>query len=298
MRQFAIVTDSCGDLGKNLREKYQIDYVPMRFNYDDVDVPASLDWEFVPVKDFYNLMRNGKRIKTSQVNAEEYRKNFGDYLENGMDVLYISCSSALSASYHTSLLVRDELLKAHPEAKIICVDSLNSCLGLGLICIAASKLRAQGKSVDEVADYVKENRLKMNQFATVEDLAYLKRAGRVSTASAVFGGLFQVKPIIISDARGNNYAIEKVKGRKKSIERIAEMFKETYDENGDFPTIGIAHADSEADADLLAAAVIEKLGKKNVEVITSYIGPIVGASTGPGTIAVFPWCVGVCKTFS
>ena len=287
MRQFAIVTDSCGDLAKNLREKYQIDYVPMRLNYDDVDVPASLDWEFIPLKDFYNLMRNGKRIKTSQVNAEEYRKNFSDYLENGMDVLYIACSSALSTSYHASVLVRDELKEKYPEGKVICIDSLNSCLGLGLICIAASKLRAQGKTIDEVAEYVENNKLKMNQFCTVEDLTYLKRAGRVSTASAVFGGLLQVKPIIISDAVGNNYAMEKVKGRKKSIDRIAELFKEAYDENGEFQTIGIAHADAEVDADLLAAAVLEKLGNKNVEVITSYIGPIVGASAGPGTIAVY-----------
>lgn len=146
MKNFAIVTDSCGDLGENLREKYGIDYAPMRFSYDDVDVPASLDWEYVPLKDFYDLMRKGKRIKTSQVNAEEFRQKFEEYLDKGEDVLYIACTSALSASYNISLTVRDEMKKKYPDRKIICVDSLNSCLGLGLICIAASKLRAEGKN--------------------------------------------------------------------------------------------------------------------------------------------------------
>ncbi len=287
MKNFAIVTDSCGDLGENLREKYGIDYAPMRFSYDDVDVPASLDWEYVPLKDFYDLMRKGKRIKTSQVNAEEFRQKFEEYLDKGEDVLYIACSSALSASYKISLTVRDEMKKKYPDRKIICVDSLNSCLGLGLICIAASKLREEGKTIEEVAEYTEKNKLRMNQFCTVESLAYLKRAGRVSTTSAVFGGLLQVKPIIISDAKGQNFAVEKVKGRKNSIERIADLFKEAYDPNDKFPMIGIAHADSEAAADELAAAVLSRLENKNVEVITSYIGPIVGASAGPGTIAVY-----------
>lgn len=191
--------------------------------------------------------------------------------------MYIACSSALSASYNISLTVRDEMRKKYPDRKIICVDSLNSCLGLGLICIAASKLRAEGKTIEEVAEYTEKNKLRMNQFCTVESLAYLKRAGRVSTTSAVFGGLLQVKPIIISDAKGQNFAVEKVKGRKNSIERIADLFKEAYDPNDKFPMIGIAHADSEAAADELAAAVLSRLENKNVEVITSYIGPIVGA---------------------
>ena len=158
MKNFAIVTDSCGDLGENLREKYGIDYAPMRFSYDDVDVPASLDWEYVPLKDFYDLMRKGKRIKTSQVNAEEFRQKFEEYLDKGEDVLYIACSSALSASYKTSLTVRDEMMKKYPDRKIICVDSLNSCLGLGLICIAASKLRAEGKTIEEVAEYTEKTK--------------------------------------------------------------------------------------------------------------------------------------------
>lgn len=287
MRKFVIVTDSSSDLGLNLREKYDIDYIAMRISYDDVDIPASLDWEYIPVKDFYNLMRDGKRIKTAQINVADYQKSFSAYLEQGVDVLYLACSSALSTSYANSVRVAEELMKEHPEAKIICVDAKNSCLGLGLMAIAASKMRARGQTIEEVAEYIEKNRLKMNQLATVDNLKYLKRAGRVSTASAVFGGLLQVKPIIISDAIGQNYACEKVKGAKNAMKRMVELFKDSYDKDGDFPTIGIVHADNEAAADELAAAAIEALGDKNVEIITSYIGPIIGASTGPGTIAIY-----------
>ena len=186
MKNFAIITDSCSDLGENLRTKYGIDYIPMHILFDDKDIPASLDWEYIPLKEFYDLMRKGKRIKTAQIIADEYRKKFEEYLEKGEDILYIACSSGLSASFNTSLSVRDEMLKKYPDSKVVCVDSLNSCLGQGLICISASKLREEGKTIEEVAEYTEKNKLRMNQFCTVESLAYLKREiGRASCRERV-----------------------------------------------------------------------------------------------------------------
>lgn len=286
MKKFVIITDSCSDLDKELRAKYGIDYVPMHFSFDGKDYVASLDWEEISAHDFYDVMRSGKRIMTAQVNANDYLEAFEKAINGGFDVLSISCSSALSASVKASYTVRDSLLEKYPDAKIICIDALTSCSGLGLICIAAAELRESGKNIDEVAEWIEANKLKFNQDATVEKLSYLKQAGRVSAASAFFGGIFNVKPIIISDVGGRNAAVEKVKGRKTSIERLAERFIASYEAEAG-KEIVIAHADCPEDAELLKASVIEKLGGECANVRTAYIGPIVGASVGPGTLALY-----------
>ena len=286
MKKFVIVTDSCSDLELELREKYDVEYIPMHMVIDDKDYEADLDWKDIGVKDFYQMMRDGKRITTAQITTEEYLNAFEKYLEKGYDVLSISCSSAFSASYSCSLKAREQLLKKYPEREIICIDSLNSCKGLGLMCITASEMRAQGKDIKEIGKWLEENKLTVNQECTVGKLTYLKQAGRVSVASAFFGGLLNIKPIIISDAIGQNAAIEKVKGKKAAIDRIAERFAEQY-VDGEYQKIFFAHADCEEDLEELKTAVMNKIPGKEVETMTSCIGPIIGASTGPGTIAVY-----------
>ena len=286
MRKFAIITDSCSDLYKDIRDKYDIDYVKMRFIVDGNDYPASLDFEEFSVHDFYNLMRDGKRIRTAQVTEATYIEAFEKYLAQGMDVLSISCSSALSASINGSYSARDKLLEKYPDAKIICIDSLNSCSGLSIICMTASTLRSEGKSIEEVAEYIEAHKLEVNQLATVDSLEYLKRAGRVSSVSAVFGGMLQVKPIIISDAIGQNASVEKVKGRKNSLNRLIELFKEYY-VDAPYQKIIVAHADCEEDAIQFKAMVEEARPDKNIDVELKYIGPNIGASVGPGTMAIY-----------
>lgn len=286
MNKFAIITDSCSDLEKELRDKYEIDYVPMTFRCGEVEYPADLDWKKLSAKEFYKSMREGKIYKTSQVNAKEYEEKFDKYLSEGYDILSISCSSALSNSVNESKKVASALLEKYPERQIICIDSLNACYGLGIICITASELRKEGLSINEVAEYIEQNKLKVNQECTVEKLTYLKNAGRVSATSAFFGGLLNVKPIIISDAKGNNNAVEKVKGRKSSITRVAERFASEFEKNA-YQKIFFAHADSEEDIELLKKEVLAKIDAQGIEIHTGYVGPIVGASAGPGTIAVY-----------
>ncbi len=285
-KKFVIVTDSCSDLTKELREKYDIEYIPMHLSYDGKEIPASLDWEYISYKDFYTAMRNGTRFLTSQVNEEAYRERFEKYIADGYDVLSISCSSALSGSVKGSYAVRDQLSEKYPNAKIYCVDSLNSCFGLGMLCIVASKMRAAGSTIEETFNWLEENKLTANQFCTVESLSYLRRAGRVSAGSAVFGGLLDIKPIIISDVVGQNKAVEKVRGRKTSVKRLVSKFKETY-ESCPHQIVCIAHADCEEDGKLLYNMVTEALPDKNVEILFGNIGPIIGASAGPGTVAVY-----------
>ena len=294
MRDYVILSDSCCDLDADLRKKYGIEYIPMRIIFGDTDIPASLDWEKISPKEFYDMMRGGVRVRTAQINADEFKEAFSKYLDEGKDVMYIACSSALSNSYKSSLMAHDMLAQERPDGKIVCIDSRNACLGLGMICMTASELRAEGKSIGETAQYIEAHKQEVNQFATVESLNYLKRAGRVSTTSAVFGGLLQVKPIIISDADGQNVAVEKVKGRKNSLVRLADLFKETYRSNP-HQRICIGHVDAPEAAEELKALVKERMPEEGVEVITAGIGPIIGATTGPGTLAVY--CYGKEVTY-
>ncbi len=284
MKKFIIVSDTCCDLDAKLRQEYDIEYIPMHYSYDGKEVEASLDWEYLSAPDFYNLMRNGTRIKTSQVNVEQYKTAFRKYLSEGYDILSISCSSALSSSVKESIIAREELLQEFPDSEIICIDGLNSTLGLGFLCMVASEMRRDGKTIKEVADWVIANRKRINQEATVENLKYLKQAGRVSALSAFFGGMLSVKPIILSDVNGNNVAIEKVKGRQTSLERIVERFKEEY-EDVPYQKVGIMHGDCIDDALKLRDMISDMVDPEKV--IITYVGPAVGASTGPGTLGLY-----------
>ena len=286
MKKFVIVTDSCSDLRKELREQYDIDYIPMHMSYDGKELFADLDFNEISYEDFFEMMRNGTRFTTAQITTSEYKERFEKYISEGCDILSISCSSALSASVKASRLARDELLAKYPDSKIICIDSLNSCSGLGLMCKIASRLRAQGKTIEETANWIEENKLKANQECTVEKLSYLKQAGRVSAMSAFFGGLLNVKPIIVSDASGNNAAIEKVKGKKTAFDRIIERTVSEYD-----PTVCkdviFAHADCYEDAVELKRLFLEKVSVDEEDISIERIGPIIGASAGPGTVAIY-----------
>lgn len=229
MNNYAIITDSTSDLCKIFRTQYDIDYAQMNISYDDKELVASLDWDSYSLKELYDTMRMGKRIRITQVPYDAFLNKFKYYLEQGKDVLYISCSSALSGSINIARTVKQELEESYPNNKIVLVDSLISCLGQGFLVIKAASLRNEGKTINEVKEYLKVNKLKVHQVATVENLEYLKRAGRVKASSAFFGNLFGVKPIIISDVIGQNYAFKKVKGRVASMNYLVEFMQENQD---------------------------------------------------------------------
>ena len=283
MRAFVVLADSTCDLSKELREKYGIDYVAMNYIIDDVEYLASLDWESHSYKDFYNLMRSGTRVFTTQVPKNVYLEKFTEIAKQGKDVVYISCSSALSGSINIARMAADEVSKEYPDVQIFCIDSLISSLGQGYMLIKASELKAQGKSAEETAKYIEETKLCVNQCGTVESLEYLKRAGRVKASKAFFGNLFGVKPIIISDIKGQNYAYKKAKGINNARIAIAEHIKEAA--NGTYDTLYISHADCIEAADAIKDEILKIAPFKDV--VTGVIGPIVGASVGPGTVIAF-----------
>ena len=285
MDKIKIFIDSTGDLPKDLREKYDIDYCPMIVTVDDKEVIASLDYDQgYSLKAFYDVMREGRRIFTSQVPDNVFVEKFTKALEEGYDVLYIACSSALSSSVNAGAKVAKELEAKYPGRRVVAYDSKISCLGQGLMAIYAANLRKEGKGLDEIIAWLDANIFRFNQFATVDSLSYLKRAGRVSATSAFFGNIFGVKPILISDCLGQNLAVEKVKGKKQSLLFIAEKAVEAG-EDLTGKTVYIGHADDLVAAEFVRDEVLRLA--PGTDIYIGPIGPIVGASTGPGTIGIF-----------
>lgn len=284
MEKFVIISDSCCDLSNELREKYGVEYLPMSVASSKFTMQAKLDWSEMSYKDYYDFIRSGERVFTSQVTPDEYRACFEEYLKNGVDVLSISCSSALSASVKASYVVRDELNEKYPDSKVICIDSLISGGGLGMLCVYASGLRAEGKTIDETASLVEQLKMKINQTGTVDELKYLKMSGRISAGKAFFGTLMGVKPLIVSNVRGENVSTVKARGRIKSIHLLADDVTLNYVGDG-VSEIYISHADCLEDAKKLESLILEKM--PSAKIIMGILNPIMGASCGPNTLVAY-----------
>ncbi len=285
MRKIQVLTDSCSDLSGELLERYGIDYCRMRTVRDGVETPASLTWEYYSPKELYDIMRGGERILTTQVPMEEFQTVFEKYLKEGCDIIYVGCSLKQSSSVNTATVLSKKLLEAHPEARIACIDSSNASMGEGALAILAAELVGEGKDFDTVVDTVIASRKRLNQFVTVHSLEYLRRAGRVKGSAAFFGNLMGVKPILIADADGEQTPIKKVKGRAKSLSEMVAMLKETLiDPEGQ--TIYVAHADAPTED---VEAICEEIRRRIPcrDVVTVYIGSIIGASIGPDAIGIW-----------
>lgn len=288
MNKVKVITDSCADMGKDLRDKYDVDYARMSIVWDGQEKYASSDWDLYTAKELYDAMRGGTRITTMQVAPPEFERVFGMYLDQGYDIVYISCSSALSGSYNVGQLVAKQLEEKYPTQKIVCVDPKNSCGGEAIVVIEAAKLAANGAGVDEVAAHATAMSELSMQFCTVGELTYLKRAGRVKATTAFFGNLFGIKPMLISNKKGENEAVKKVKGRKNSLDECVEMLRNSLTDPR-YPaseqTIFVMHADCIEAAEYLAEQIKQKIAPKDVYI--GMVGPIIGASAGPDTVALY-----------
>ncbi|MCQ2572611.1 MAG: DegV family protein [Treponema sp.] len=287
MRPVKIITDSCSDLPKDLREKYDIDYVRMKTVYEGKETWASLDFEYYTPKELYDIMRAGNRVFTNQVPTEEFERVFGSYLEKGMDIIYIGCCLKQSGSVNTGAVVRRKLLEKYTDANVFCVDSLNACIGEGMLAIRCAEYRDQGMDAKTIYEKIIPERKTVNEFVTVHTLDCLKRAGRVKASSAFFGNLFGVKPILIADYEGNQFALKKVKGRQASLQEVVSLMKEAVIKPEE-QTCYLMHADCEEEAKELAEIVKKEIPFKEIKI--GLIGPIIGASVGPDTIGL--WAFG------
>jgi len=286
MASFDVITDSTSDMPLEIRQEYSIDYFPMEFWTPEKRYSASLDWDQLSAHDFYSSMRNGIQFKVGPVPEKTLREKLRSHLTAKRDVIYIACSSALSISVKTAYKVRDELKEEFPDRKVVCIDSLICGMSQGMIAIECAKMSAQGKTIDECEEWVENNKLFYNQCDTFETLTYLKQAGKITASSAFFGNLFAVKPIIISDIKGQNLGVGKVKGRKSSYAEIARRVSENI-VSPEKQTIWIGHADCFFDAEELEMEIKKAIPQTTFKKYV--VGSIIGASAGPGTLVVNYW---------
>ena len=293
MRKVQVLTDSCSDLSEALLRQYGIDYCRMNTVYQEKETPASLSWEYYTPHELYEIMRVGERVKTTQVPPEEFNRVFGFYLEAGCDIVYVGCSTKQSGSVNTACVVAKRLLERYPDAEIHCIDSLNASLGEGILAIRAACLASEGKGAREIAEEISACRNQVRQYVTVHSLDALKRAGRVKASKAFLGNLMGVKPILISDADGEQVPIKKVKGRAASFSELVAQTKETII-SPETQTIYLAHADcNETELDLLKDMIRKAIPCRDI--VCVYIGPIIGASIGPDAVGI--WSFGTEVTY-
>ena len=205
-------------------------------------------------------------------------------LQQGTDVLYLAFSSGLSGTYNASRLMFEELAEQYPERKVVTVDTLAASMGEGLLVYLAVQQKKQGKSLEEVAKWVEDNRLKLSHWFTVDDLNHLKRGGRVSGAAAFFGTMLNIKPVLHVDDEGHLIPMEKVRGRRQSLDALVDHMAKTGIDNA-HQTVFISHGDCQSDVEYVADQIRRRFGTKDIH--TNYIGPVIGTHSGPGTVALF-----------
>ena len=278
---FVILTDSGSDLTPEMAAELQVQVMPLMYTLGDGE---PMPGDAADIKDFYKQLREGKSAKTSAANYEDLLKTLEDIVSKGKDVLYIAFSSGLSSTVSTAMLVAGELAEKYSERKIYVADSLAASLGHGLLVYLAAKQRAAGASIDAVRDFVEENKLHLCHWFTVDDLHHLKRGGRVSAATAAIGTMLSIKPVLHVDDAGHLINVSKARGRKASLAALVERMEQTaIDPAGQ--TVFISHGDALEDAQAVAQMVRDKMGVQDIHI--GYIGPVIGAHSGPGTIALF-----------
>ena len=290
MSKYAIITDSASDLSQAYREANGVDYAKTMMSWkkedgENIEIGASLDWDFISYKDFYNLLRGGTRVYTAQVTVQNYLDVFEPHLKEGEDVLYVACSSGLSASLNVARMLADgELKEKYPDRKVVVFDSLRAGMAQGMLVMLAVDLKNQGKSLEENVEILEKEKRSYKEVGIPETLSYLKRAGRVTAGAAFFGNIISLKPILVFDDKGSNIAIEKAIGKKKAFNRMAEMIKDDIVDPENQEIFLLSGDCIEEDVNYFKQAILNQVNVKEITVVP--LGPVVGASSGPGTIIV------------
>lgn len=286
MGNYRIFTDATSDLTPELMEGLaSVEIIPMQVEIGGAEYTYGTP-DGITAQEFYRLQKAGNFATTSQINPTVYFQNFEPWLRQGCDVLYLCFSSGLSGTYQSAALAVEELQEEYPERKIICIDTLGAAAGEGFLVREAVKRQMEGLTIDELADWVVAHRLKVCHWVTVDTFTHLKHGGRVSSTTAAMGTALQIKPLLHVDEDGKLQAMGKPRGRKKALAALLARM-----EQGWIPALGksvlIGHSDDIEGAVLLKDRVLEQF--PNAEIAITDIGPIIGAHTGPGTLALFYW---------
>lgn len=277
MSNYVLITDSASDLPSEIAESLEVEILPMKYMVNDT---PCVDKDF-DMENFYNLLRGKALSLTSQTNVEEFSSYFSGYLENGKDILYVGFPLSLSGMNNSARIAARELSEKYPERKIIVIDSVSASIGQGLLVYYAALKKKSGATIEEVADFVDENKLKFCHWFTVDDLYFLKRGGRISQATAVVGSILNVKPLLSMNDEGKLYVFDKIRGKKKVLDLMSSKIGNL---NSNYKKVFVGHADCLDDAKYVA----EKISAENpsLDVTITHLGPIIGTHTGPGTVAL------------
>ena len=278
---YRIITDSCCDFPEQMYEELDLKLVKLSVNFKGENVNTYTEqW----LKDMFDGLRAGETATTAAANPTDWQDVIEPVLAAGEDALVLVFSSGLSTTYQSAVIAADELMEKYPDRKVKVVDTLCASRGQGLLVWYACKKRDAGLSLEELTAWCEEQKMHLCHWVTVDDLMYLKRGGRISAATAVMGTMLQIKPIIHMDNEGHLVNVGKARGRRAAIDTLAKKMLETG-LPGENDTVFICHGDCLEDAQYLEKLVKEKCGVK--EVVTYYVGAVIGSHSGPGTLALF-----------
>ena len=281
MRDFIVTVNSTVDMPKEWLKERNVPVIPLKYT---IDGETYADMEGLSAKEFFAKLREGKMSVTSQVNPDEAKEMLEVFVKEGKDILHLGFSSGLSGTYNSMRIAAEELSEEYSDTKIIVIDTLCACMGEGLLLHKVLQLKEEGKTLDEIAKWVEENKLHICHNVTVDDLNHLHRGGRVSKATAVLGTMVQIKPIIHVDNDGKLQVIGKERGRKRSLNKIVDRAVEQA-KGWENDLVMVTHGDCIEDAEYVAGLVREKMGVDNI--LINNIGTVIGSHTGPGVVAVF-----------
>lgn len=282
---YKIITDSCANLTDAQIEEYGVEIMSLKYRMGEKDYDSYIKGEKTDFSVVYENLRNKEKITTSLANREDCDKVIKPVLESGEDALVLSFSSGLSGTYQNVRLAAEDYSEMFPDRKIIVVDTLCASMGQGLLVHYAVKLKNEGKSMEEVAEWVENNKLSIVHKFTIDDLFFLKRGGRISATSAVMGAALGIKPMLHMADDGKLYVVSKVRGRKAAIEGLADSIENNAIDIKNQDAVYIVHGDCEADAKILADIVKKKYGVKNF--VINCLDPVIVSHSGPGTLAIF-----------
>lgn len=281
-QKFVFATDSGCDLTAGICRDRAINTLMMRYELDGRECVDTMRPE--DLHDFFSRMGQGAVVHTSAVNVGEYLAFWPELLRLGLPIVHLTMGSGISGTYQNALLAREQFLQEHPEAELYVVDSLGASMSYGMLALAAADLRDEGKTAQEVVQWLEDNRILACPYYTTGDLSYLYRGGRVSRTGMVVAHTLNIWPILNLNPAGELKAVEKCRGRKRTYSRIAEIIRsEAIDPQNH--TLYICHADDRAEAERFAEEIRDVAGFRDI--FYSYIGTIIGAHTGPGLVSAF-----------
>ena len=284
MGEFVIMTDSCCDMTAAMANELGISVLPLSLHMGGNVYYNYLDGREIGFEDFYARIREGQTATTAAVSVGAFEAEMRTYLQQGKDILCINFSSALSTTYQSATIAAADLREEFPQAKIFVVDSLCASLGQGLLLYLCAQEQRNGRTIGEVRAFAEATKGNICHWFTVDDLNHLKRGGRISAATALFGTMLSIKPVMHVDDGGHLVPVSKARGRKASLMALVDQMEKTAVDPASGPVF-ISHGDCEGDALFVADEITRRFGNRNISI--NFVGPVIGNHSGPGTVALF-----------